>query len=91
MTYPLLLVLKRDVSLRRVVERLLSQQTEAPLTDQLCARLQQRLVATGSVRDCRALARKCADDAIACLTVLPEGPGRTALAALAAAADDRER
>ena len=89
MTYPLLLVLERDVSLRREVECLLRHPAEAPLPDQLCARLQQRLIATGSVRDCRALARKRADDAIACLTVLPEGPGRTALAAVAAAAADR--
>ena len=53
--------------------------------------VRQTLVTTGSVHDCRALARKCADEAIACLTPLPKGPGRAALAALAAATAQREK
>ena len=91
MTYPLLLALERDVSLRRVVGRLLGRGADASLPGSLCARVQQTLVTTGSVHDCRALARKCADEAIACLTPLPEGPGRAALAALAAATAQREK
>lgn len=90
-TYPLLLALERDVSLRRRVEQLLGRQAGAPLPGPLCARLQQRLVTTGSVRDCRALARECADEAIACLTPFPSGPCRAALATVAAVAIDRER
>ena len=91
MTYPLLLALKRDQSLRRVVERLLERGTDALLSDPLCRRLQQRLMTTGSINDCRALARTFADKAIACLTHVPEGPDRQALGALAVVAADRER
>jgi hypothetical protein len=41
-------------------------------------------------RFCGALARRRADDAIACLASLPDGPGRTALATLAAVPVERE-
>ncbi len=90
-TYPLLLVLKRDESLKREVERLLERETDAPLPAPLCRRLKQRLMATGSVNDCRTLARAFADKATACLTQLPETPDRQALGALAVVAADRER
>ncbi len=90
-TYPLLLALERDASLRRQVEQFLVRRADTPLPGPLGAPLRQRIVATGSVRDCRALARRYADTAIACLTPLPEGPGRTALASLARAAADREK
>ena len=90
-TYPLLLALERDVSFRREVERFLSRRADAPLPSSLGARLRQRLLATGSVLDCRALARRYADAAIACLTPLPEGPGRAALVTLARVAAEREK
>ena len=91
MTYPLLLALKRDELLKRAVKRLIESKTNAPLSAPLCRRLKQRLVTTGSVNDCRALARAFADKAIGCLTHLPEGPERQALGALAVVAADRER
>jgi octaprenyl-diphosphate synthase len=90
MTYPLLLALERDASIRRLVERLLRMRADEPLSLRLRARLQRKLLATGSIRDCRALARRRADDAIACLAPLPDGPGRTALATLAAIPVERE-
>ncbi len=89
-TYPLLLALERDASLRREVERFLTRRADTPLPALLGAPLQQRIVATGSVDDCRALAGRCAYAAIACLAPLPHGAGRAALASLARAAADRE-
>lgn len=91
MTYPLLLALERDGSLKREVEQILGREECPPLPAPVCDRLQRRLVATGSVRDCRALARRYADAAIACLAPLPEGPIRDALATLAVVAADRQR
>ena len=90
MTYPLLLALERDISIRRLVERLLRMQPGEPLPLRLRALVHRKLLTTGSIRDCRALARRRADDAIACLAPFPDGPGRTALAALAAVPVERE-
>ena len=90
MTYPLLLALERDVSIRRLVERLLRMPPDEPLPLRLRARVHRKLLTTGSLRDCRALARRRADDAIACLAPLPDGPGRTALATLATVPVERE-
>lgn len=91
MTYPLLLALERDATLRRELERILGRDEAGPLPTTLCARLQRRLLATGSVHDCRALARRHASDALACLDRLPNRPSREALATLAAAAVERHR
>ncbi len=90
MTYPLLLALGRDASIRRLVEGLLRMRADEPLPLRLRARIQRKLLTTGSIHDCRALARRRADDAIACLARFPDGPDRTALATLAAAPVERE-
>ncbi len=90
MTYPLLLALERDASIRRFVERLLRTPADEPLPLRLRARVRRALVTSGSIRDCRALARRRAEDAIACLAPLPDGPGRAALATLAAVPVERE-
>ena len=90
MTYPLLLALERDASIRQLVERLLRMPADEPVPLRLRARVQGKLLTTGSIRDCRTLARRRADDAIACLAPLPGGPVRTALATLAAVSVERE-
>ena len=90
MTYPLLLALERDVSIRRLVGRILRMPTKEPLPLRLRARVHRKLLTTGSIRDCRAMAHRRTDDAIACLESLPDGPGRTALATLAAIPVERE-
>lgn len=90
MTFPLLLVLERDVVLRREVERFVRHRADTSLPDPLRERLRQGLVTTGSIDDCRTLARESADDAIACLASLPDGPCRAALAILAAASANRQ-
>jgi octaprenyl-diphosphate synthase len=91
MTYPLLLALERDRSLRPFVERILSQPFGQPVAKPLMARIVDALVASGGARDCLALADKRIAEAIACLNAIPEGPGRTALVTLAEAILYRER
>ncbi len=90
MTYPLLLALERDASIRRWVERLAREQGNEPLPRRLRERVHRKLVTTGSIRDCRALARRHAEDAVTCLAPIPEGPGRAALATLAVLPAERE-
>jgi octaprenyl-diphosphate synthase len=90
MTYPLLLALERDEPLRRLVEKLLRTPEEEALPPRVRARVQRKLETTGSLRDCRELARRHVDEAVACLAPLPEGPGRRALATLASVPVERE-
>ena len=90
MTYPLLLALQRDASLQRWVARLLRERADEPLPPRVRDRLQQTLRRTGIIHDCRALARRRAQDAIDCLAPLPAGPGRSVLASLAAIPVERE-
>ena len=91
MTYPLLLALERDGSLRRVVERILSRPADEPLRPPLRGRVLDALAATGGIHDCLALARRHVRDAIACLTTIPEGPARAALVTVAVATVHRAR
>ncbi|MFQ5528524.1 MAG: polyprenyl synthetase family protein [Thermoanaerobaculia bacterium] len=88
--YPVLLALERDRLLRQEVERQLCGQADEPVPGSLCRRLQRRLISTGSIEECRLLAREYADEAVACLCSLPDGPGRSALATLAVVAADRD-
>jgi octaprenyl-diphosphate synthase len=82
-TYPLLLALERDASLRSLAAQVLDDSPGAAAGGELGPRLRDTLFATGSVRDCRALADRRTRSAIACLEPLPAGPGREALVALA--------
>jgi octaprenyl-diphosphate synthase len=90
MTYPLLLTLERDPSLRQLVERTLGRPADAPLPRQTVSRVLAAVVSAGCVRDCLALARRKARAAVACLDSLPPGTGRTALATLAEAIVHRD-
>ncbi len=91
MTYPLLLAIERDDSLRRELTDLLARSCNGAAPPRLCDRLQRKLHSTGAVEDCRALARRHAADAVACLGFLPEGLSRGALTQLALTAVERER
>jgi octaprenyl-diphosphate synthase len=90
MTYPLLLALERDPSLRGVVERILKRPADEPLPEGAASRVLASIVSGGCVRDCLALGRKRARAAVACLGSIREGPGRVALATLAEATVHRE-
>ena len=85
MTYPLLLALDRDRSLRPVVEELLSQPTDEPVSEQLVAHVVAAVHATGGAADCMDLAHERVTEAIACLGPIPSGRARAALITLAEA------
>ncbi len=89
-TYPLLLALERDASLRPLAAEILAGAADATSPAGLGDRVRDALVASGSVRDCRTLAVKRARAAIACLEPIADGPGREALVALAEAIVHRE-
>jgi octaprenyl-diphosphate synthase len=84
MTYPLLLALERDASLRPTVERIAAGDPGDP------ARVLAALRATGALDDGRAFARGRVAEAIACLSAIPAGRGRDALVTAAEAAVHRE-
>ncbi len=85
-TYPLLLALERRPALRPLARDLVAAPAGTPLPAEWARRVRQAIVASGGVRDCRALARSRVRSAVACLADLPSGPGRDALVVLAEAA-----
>jgi octaprenyl-diphosphate synthase len=91
MTYPLLLGLERDRSLRPAVERILAQPLDEPVAEPLLTRVLQALQSSGGARDCLALAQRRVAEAVACLSAIPAGRGRAALVAVAEAIVRRER
>jgi octaprenyl-diphosphate synthase len=91
MTYPLLLALEREPSLRQVVEGILERPADEPLPRRSASRVLATVVSAGCVRDCLLLARRKASAAVACLESIPPGPGRAALATLAEAIVHRDR
>jgi octaprenyl-diphosphate synthase len=84
MTYPLLVAVEREPQLAALLERAL---TGADLHTEVLAALQR----TGAVESCREFARERAAQAIAELATLPESDARAALAAVAAAAVERQK
>ena len=89
MTYPLLLALERDVSLRPVVDRVLERPSSEPLSAGSKTQVLDSLDSTGALRDCLRLARWKADAAVAELGGIPAGRGREALVTVAEAAVQR--
>ena len=90
MTYPLLLGLERDASLRPLAAEVLAGPADAALPAGLGDRVREALVACGGLDDCRALAVKEARAGIACLEPIADGTGRAALVALAEALVHRD-
>ncbi|GAB4535449.1 MAG: octaprenyl diphosphate synthase [Haliangiales bacterium] len=88
-TYPLLLALRRDESLRPRLERALGD--DGPLPEHLTRAVLVSMERTGALKDCRALAHDRIRQAIECLEVFPDGPGKTALTTVAEATVYRER
>lgn len=91
MTYPLLLALEREPGLAPLIERSLLHPSNGSDEESATRAVLETVEATGSGRDCRALARQLADRAVACLDGIPAGPGRSALEATARAVVLRER
>jgi octaprenyl-diphosphate synthase len=91
MTYPFLVALERDPSLRPAVEGILSQPDDRPVAEPVRTRVLNALLSTGGARDCLSLAQKRVAEAVACLGAVPAGRGRAALVTLAEAILYRQR
>jgi len=89
MTYPLILALEREPALACVLEDILAG-PPGPPPERWRARVLDTLVRSGGMRDCQALARERAAEAVASLSGLPGGAGRDALVTVAEATVHRE-
>lgn len=95
MTYPLILALEREPTLRPAIEDVLrsgGSETfhEGGVHPQTAARIVDALRETGAVADCLELARQRSAAAVASLERLPESRARRALATIAEAIVDRD-
>jgi octaprenyl-diphosphate synthase len=91
MTYPLIVALERSPALMPVVMECAALAPEEPLPAAVAERIVSALHATGAVADCRALARRHAEQATAALAGVPPGPGVVALVTVAETTAMRER
>ncbi len=90
MTYPVILGLERDDTLRPLVESIVVSPPDDPVPETVAAQLVRSLRDTNAVRDCLRLARERSALAVAALDVLPVGPARRALGTVAEAIVDRD-
>lgn len=92
MTYPLLSGMERDRELRPILEEVLALTRDGqPAPRALTARVLTSLTRSGSLEDCRQLARRRAELAAESLRTLPDGPALQALAAVAESTVNRDR
>lgn len=91
MTYPLIVALERSPALVPVVAECAALSPDEALPPAVVERVLEALHATGAVAECRALARRHADEAAAALREVPEGPGTDALAIVAETTAMRDR
>lgn len=91
MTYPLIVALERSPALVPVVTECAALAPEEPLPPAAVEQILGALHATGAVAECRALARQHAEQAVAALSEVPEGPGVAALITVAETTAMRER
>ena len=91
MTYPLIRALERDAELLPVLAECAGLPPDEPLPDASIRRVLEALVATGALDDCRALARRHADEAARAVAILPAGPGKDALVMVAEMTSQREK
>ncbi len=96
LTFPVIVALERDPSLRPVIEEILAVGNEETTTfqdrhlERVTARMVDALRRTRASRDCLELARERSGKAVACLQVLPENRARRALATVAEAIVNRD-
>ena len=90
MTYPMIIALERDESLRPVVEEVLATPADEPFCDELTARVVEALHETRAVEECLNLARDRSARAVASLEMVPEGRARDALVTVAESIVDRD-
>lgn len=89
-TYPVIVALERDPSLRPLLEKVLATPADQPFVDHLADRVVEALRETRAVEDCQALARDRSARAVACLEGLPDGAARRSLRTVAEAIIDRD-
>ena len=87
MTFPLIVALERDPSLRPVIEGILES---SGISDLASRRVVSTLRETRAVEDCRQLAREHSNRALAALEALPDSRARRALATVAETIVDRD-
>ncbi len=90
MTYPVILALEREPTLRPVIEEIVAADGEEPLSERIAARVVRGLERTRAVADCLALARRHSARAVDHLGTLPASRARRALATVAEAIVDRD-
>jgi len=91
MTYPLILALERDPSLRPLLEQIVALGADGVIEPTAGARLVEALTRTGAAEDSRRLAHERALEAVACLENLAESPAKDALVTVARATVHREK
>jgi octaprenyl-diphosphate synthase len=91
MTYPILLALEREPSLAPTLEAIVGGTNGRAASDGHVARVLEVVASSGAFRDCLALARARSRDAVACLSILPDGAARQALVTTAKAMVCRRR
>jgi len=91
MTYPLILALERDASLRPLLEEIVALGADGVLEATSGARLLETLRRTGAAEDSRRLAHERSLEAVACLDGLPDSSAKDALVTVARATVHREK
>ncbi|MBX2812501.1 MAG: polyprenyl synthetase family protein [Myxococcales bacterium] len=88
MTYPFIVGMERDASLTGLVEEIVGLESEFP--NQLGSRIVASLRRTGAIETTHRRAVHHAEIGVGCLNVLPAGPARDALEAVASVAVSRK-
>lgn len=91
MTYPLLLAMERDPSVRPVLARVYSDGENGALLVEAGLLLKESMAKNGVIGSCTKAAQDFCGDAIACLAQVSHGPAKDALERLAAALPNRKR
>ncbi|NOY92665.1 MAG: polyprenyl synthetase family protein [Deltaproteobacteria bacterium] len=91
MTYPLILALERDASLRPLLEQVVTLGADAVLEPTVGAGLLEAMQRTGAAEESRGLARERCAQAVACLDALDDSPAKDALITVAHATVHREK
>lgn len=90
MTYPVIVALERDSTIRPILEEVAAAPDGIPIAQKTQAALIEGLTRTGALEETRSLALKRAEQASEALRELPESRGRSALLTVAAAMVHRE-
>jgi octaprenyl-diphosphate synthase len=91
MTFPLIVALERSPALVPVLAECAALAPDDPLPPAVVERVLGALHSTGAVAECRALARRHAEEAAAALREVPDGPGVAAMVTVAETTAMRER